>query len=263
VVLSPPQVTTVTIDPLEGRFLTDEDGVVAAPLLVDPETQPGVYWVLVQAPELGIIGTASYTVVSQAQMTVTASPEAVEPGGEVLITVQVSPPQETELRISGDIAEPYTTQTGESGVHELSITVDPEASEGEYVINVEAPELGLTGSASFTVVATTPTPTTEPEPPAEVEMELSVMLLPPVVPPGEVFLVKLADRFTQDTEVWISWMGQDYGPYLVRAGVIGPILRGFEVPPQTPEGEYKVTVRAPALDAFGEAVLTVGTVSVD
>ena len=260
VVVSPPQVTTVTIDPLEGRFLTDEDGVVAVPLSIDPEIQPGVYWVLVQAPELGTVGTASYTVVAETRMTVTASPERVEPGGEVLVTIQVLPPQETELRISGDIAEAYTTKTGENGIHELTITVDPEAS-GEYVINVEAPELGLSGSASFSVVAA-PTPG-ETETPSETKMVLDVSLLPPGGLPGDYVIVGLTNGLAQDTEVWISWMGQDYGPYLVRASRAGQLIHSFEIPPGTPLGEYKVTVRAPALDAFGEATLTVGAIPVD
>ena len=88
----------------------------------------------------------------EAALTVTVSPEEVEPGGEITVTVEVVPPQETELEIDwlGEELGPfYTDDSGEfSGV----LDIEPKLSGGEYDLVVWALELGQFDIAIVTVV---------------------------------------------------------------------------------------------------------------
>ena len=75
----------------------------------------------------------------ESALSVTVSPKEVEPGGEITVTVEVSPPQEVEFWIwigwlGEDIGPFFTDASGElSGF----LDIDPQISAGEYEVTVD------------------------------------------------------------------------------------------------------------------------------
>ena len=95
---------------------------------------------------------------SESEITVAVSPFEVEPGCEIEITVVVFPPQVTPLEINLP-DRLWLTDTDEDGVAVIPLPADEMPQEGGvYEVVVKAPELGIDGSASFTVVPVKPTP---------------------------------------------------------------------------------------------------------
>jgi hypothetical protein len=99
----------------------------------------------------------------------TVSPEEVEPGGEITVTAYVAPPQETELEIHwlGEEFGPFYTDA--SGEFLGVLDIDPQLSEGEYELEVWAPQLGQGSIISVTVVVPLP-----PEVPTSIPCDLEI-----------------------------------------------------------------------------------------
>ena len=88
-------------------------------------------------------------------LSVTISPEQVDPNGQVELTVKVEPPQQAALEIidwGPLMVEEAQLKTQKNGEFARKFTVKADAKSGKYDIRVRAPSLNREGSASLVVI---------------------------------------------------------------------------------------------------------------
>jgi hypothetical protein len=146
--------TGIEIERVNGKWTTGADGSAIITLLVPENAKPGLYTLIVKAPLLGLTTKVTYTVVLPPSLKVDIMPKEVKPGDIFIANVIVQPPVVTKITVKGYDGR---WMTDKDGFAFPTLPVSKVAAPGVYELVVEAPDLGLSGSATYTVTLA-PTP---------------------------------------------------------------------------------------------------------
>jgi hypothetical protein len=148
VMLSKPLVTNIAISDASGSWPTDKNGAVSIKLNIPENTKLMDYTRTVSAPQFGVSTKVKYTVTIPPTLKVEIQNKEVAPGGTLNVKVTVQPPQATRITIRG-----YDTTwvTDSNGIANIQLSVLDSAQPGQYQITVEAKQLELSESDTYTV----------------------------------------------------------------------------------------------------------------
>lgn len=146
--INPPLETRIEVQGLDGRWMTDKDGFAFPSFPIAKDAKPGNYSFVINAPLIGLSTTVPFTVTLPPGLTVNISPSQAKPGDVIVAKVSIQPPAIAKITVKGYDGR---WQTDKNGIVSISLPVSKTVAPGKYELVVQAPDLALAGSATYTV----------------------------------------------------------------------------------------------------------------